>query len=240
MLGYWRSHADYHQFVLNQLEQTMRFDPDSLLKYENLTSKLWILNTDLLYDAMRLCYSSTGRPALFQPEIFRVFVAMTDLKIPIHNWVDTLETDFVLRTICGLKRSELPSTSSFYDFIDRIVCLDERPKLKKFKRKPKLKKKLKKGEKLPPKHPNITVKLVEAVKKGKRLNHRPELILQSIFAVIVNQSIKLGLVEKTLSVSGDGTCIRTGASHYGKKICGCVEKGIYDCECSRKFSDPLR
>ena len=236
MLGYWRSHADYQRFVLNQLEQNSHFDPGSLKKYQNLTSKLWILNMDMLYEAIKPCYSSTGRPALLQPEIFRVFVAMTDQKIPIHNWTTTLENDFVLHTICGLKPSEIPKTSSFYDFMNRIVKLDERPKVKQFRRKPK--KKLKKGEKLPPKHPQITTKLVKVIKEGRRLNHRPELILQKIFAVIVNQSLNLGLIGKTLSVCGDGTCIETGACHYGKRICDCKDNGIYDCECNRKFSDP--
>ena len=236
MLGYWRPHADYQQFVLDKLEQTQRFDPGSLRQYENIISKLWILNTDLLYLAMLPCYAITGRPAKSQPEILRICILMTDLKIPIHHWISTLRNNFILRTICGLKYSDIPPIGAFYDFIHRIISIDERPLIAGAKRKPK--KKLKKGEKLPPKHPGITSKLVEAAKKGRRLNYRPELILQRMFAIIVNQSVKLGLIEKTLSVSGDGTCMPTGASSYGKRICECKEHGIYTCDCKRKFSDP--
>ena len=236
MLGYWRTYAEYQQFVLNQLDLTFRYDPGSLREYESLISKLWILNTDLLYEAILPCYSHTGRPALFQPEIFRVFVAMGHLDIPPRYWVSTLENNFVLRTICGLKHSEIPPTGAFYDFINRIIPLDERPKLKATRRKPK--KKLKKGEKLPPKHPAITAKIVKAVKEGRRLNHRPELILQKIFAVIVRQSVALGLIGNTFSASGDGTCVLTGASPYGKRVCDCKDNGIYHCDCKRKFSDP--
>ena len=236
MLGYWRPHTDYQQFVLDQLDLTLRFDPGLLREYENIISKLWILNTDILYEAMLPCYSSTGRPAIFQPEILRICILMTDLKISIHHWIPTLENNFILRTICGLKRSEIPPIGAYYDFINRIIRLDERSCIKEFRRKPR--KKLKKGEKLPPKHPGVVARLVKVVKKGRRLNHRPELILQEIFAIIVNQSVELGLIGKTLSVSGDGTCMPTGASSYGKRICDCKDNGVYNCDCKRKFSDP--
>jgi len=236
MLGYWRPYADYQQFVLDQLDQTLRFDPGLLHQYENIVSKLWILNTDLLYEAMLPCYSNIGRPAKSQPEILRVCIVMIDLKISIHHWIPTLKNNFILRTICGLKKSEIPPIGAFYDFISRIINLDERPAIKSRRRKPT--KKLKKGEKLPPKHPGIVSKLVEAAKKGRRLNLRPELRLQEIFAVIVKQSVKLGLIGSTLSVSGDGTCMPTGASSRGKRICDCKDNGIYQCDCKRKFSDP--
>jgi len=236
MLGYWRPHADYQQFVLNQLDQTLRFDPGLIKEYENIISKLWILNTDFFYEAVLPCYATTGRPAIFQPEILRICILMTDLKSPIHHWLHTLENNFILRTVCGLSYSQIPPIGAYYDFIHRIISIDERPRIAGTRRKPK--KKLKKGEKLPPKHPGITSKLVKAAKEGRRLNHRPELILQEIFAIIVNQSVELGLIGKTLSVSGDGTCMPTGASPYGKRICDCKENGIYKCDCRRKFSDP--
>ena len=237
MLGYWRPHADYQQFVRNRLEGNFRYDPGSLREYEALISKLWIMNTDLFYGTMLPCYSPVGRPSLHQPEILRVCLAMTHLTIPMKYWVSTLENNFVLRTVCGLRYSEIPPTGTFYDFISRIINLDERPK-EKVRRKPKAKDKPKKGEKLPPKNPGVTARLVKAIKKGRRLNHRPERILQEIFAVIVNQSVRLGLVGKTLSVSGDGTCMPTGASSRGKRICKCKDSGAYQCDCKRKFSDP--
>ena len=85
MLGYWRPHADYQQFVRDMLERNFRYDPGSLIEHETLISKLWIMNTDLFFDAMLPCYSHTGRPAIFQPEIFRVCVAMVHLKKPIKK-----------------------------------------------------------------------------------------------------------------------------------------------------------
>jgi hypothetical protein len=48
----------------------------------------------------------------------------------------------------------------------------------------------------------------------------------------------MGLVPQSVSISGDGTCIETGASRYGVKTCECINSGIYNCQCPRKFSDP--
>jgi hypothetical protein len=48
----------------------------------------------------------------------------------------------------------------------------------------------------------------------------------------------MGLIHQDIDISGDGTCIETGASRNGKKICDCVKNGFYKCECDRKFSDP--
>lgn len=40
------------------------------------------------------------------------------------------------------------------------------------------------------------------------------------------------------SVAADGTPFYSGASHYGIKVCDCKSKGIYDCKCPRRYSDP--
>ena len=36
----------------------------------------------------------------------------------------------------------------------------------------------------------------------------------------------------------DGSCYNSGASHFGVKVYDCRRKGIYNCKCSRKYSDP--
>jgi hypothetical protein len=131
----------------------------------------------------------------------------------------------------------MPALASYYDFINRIIKLDERPIHKRKKRKPS--KKLGKGNKLPPKRPGVVARLVSQIQVGRRLNNRPERILQEIFAkVCVQQSIDMGLVNQTVSISGDGTCIITGASPFGVKTCECNKSGNYHCDCPRKFSDP--
>ena len=235
MLGFWRSHNDYQQFVVGRLSQLAQSNPCALLEYQTEISKLYILDLDPLKRIVTPLYSLIGRPAEYQPEIFRSFILMQHLHIAPDNWVDKLKNNFVLRTICGFDE-HLPGIASYYDFINRIVKLKELPRCKKKKRKPS--KRLGKGKKLPPKHPGIVQRLVDLIIAGRRLNNRPELVLQKIFAqVCVQKSIDLGLVPGTVSISGDGTCIPTGASPYGVKTCECAKIGNYHCDCPRRFSD---
>jgi len=147
-----------------------------------------------------------------------------------------LTQNYVLRVVCGYRRSEVPSVSSFYDFVARVVDIDDSPKVRASHKKPK--KKLKKGEKLPPKHPGVTERLANLALSGRRFEHRPELVAQQILATTVRQSITSGIICNSLTICGDGTCIKSGAATYGKKTCGCKANGIYNCECPRKFSDP--
>lgn len=234
MLGHWRSHKDYQKFVVAELVPYARFDPLLLFDHETEISKLFILNLDVLRDVIASLYSYTGRPSECQPEIFRACVLMNHLKLGPEPFVEKLKVSPILRIICGFPADSIPAAASFYDFINRIVKLDERPKLKKKKRKPT--KKLGKNVKIPPKHPGAVGKLVDRIKVGRRFRRRPELVLQKIFAeVCVKRSIDLGLVKRNLDIAGDGTCIETGASHYGVKVCNCES---FRCDCLRKFSDP--
>ena len=122
--------------------------------------------------------------------------------------------------MCRLRRGNC-LIASYYDFINRLIKLDEKPRSKHKKRKPRKKHGKKK---LPPKHPGTVKKLVREILKGRRLDRRPERLLQEIFAkVCVQVSVDLGLIPKFLSISGDGTCIETGASQYGVKACDCKD-----------------
>ena len=242
MLGYCHTNKEYQRFVLTELRELAESRPDQIREFHKAVSKMLILDLDPLIPILTPLYPPYGRPAEMQVEIFRSFVLMQDLGIPLDNWVEKLTNNPVLRAIAGFTLDNMPKTSSYYDFINRIVPLDEHPVTKPVKSKPK--EKLKKGEKLPPKNPNVVAKLVNQVIEDekrflKRLSRRPERFLQKIFArVSVDQSIALGLISDSVSISGDGTCMETGASPYGKKVCKCKECGIYNCTCDRKFSDP--
>ena len=242
MLGYCRNHKDYTTFVLTELNSLAETRPDQIEEYRGAVMKMLILNLDPLIPVIAPLYSTVGRRAEMQPEIFRSFVLMEHTHIPLDNWVEKLSLNPVLRAIAGFTPDNMPQTSSYYDFINRIVPLEEHSELRPVKVKPK--EKLKKGEKLPPKNPGVVADLVKQVVSDenrflKRLSHRPERFLQRIFArVAVDASAGLGLISDDLSVSGDGTCIATGASPYGKKVCKCKDKGIFKCACDRKFSDP--
>ena len=237
MLGYWRSHSDYQNFVVSTFSETSRFYMPSLFEYEDVISKLYIANLDKLQDLLSPLYSNTGRPAEVQSEIFRSLILMNHLKCPLNNWSQKLKSNFVLRTVAGFTLDNIPETTSYYDFFNRIFKLDERPRLKSVKRKPS--KTIGGDKKLVPKKSGSVLNLKEQIISGRRFNNRPELLLQKIFAeVCVNQSVELGLIPQVVSISGDGTCVETGASSRGVKVCECKKQGIYNCDCSRKFSDP--
>jgi len=234
MLGFWTSHADYQQFVIHNLKTV---DSESVFEYKDVIPKLFILNLDKLKHTIAPLYSSTGRPALHQPEIFRSFILMNELGFKLDNWIPKLKNSFVLRTIVGVDRDSVPSVSSHYDFINRLIDIDENPRVKI--KKPKPTKKIGKNKKLPNKHPNIVQRLVNKIICGRSFSNRPEKYLQRIFAdVCVSASIDLGIIPASLDIAGDGTCIKTAASHYGKSTCNCKKNGIFNCNCPRKFSDP--
>ena len=157
---------------------------------------------------------------------------MNDLGFSLDKWVDKLSKNRVLQIACGFC-GKLPGIASYYDFIDRIVSLQEKPRHKPKRRKPKEKYG---KEKMPTKRPGAVNRLVARILKGRRFNKRPERMLQEVFAkVCVQPSIDLGLVPQAVSISGDGTCIKTGASPYGRRTCKCAD---FHCDCPRKFSDP--
>ena len=244
MLGYFRNHKDYITFVLTELKMLSETRPDQIIEYETAVLKMLILNLDPMLCEISPLYSPAGKPAQLQMEIFRSFVLMKHVQIPLNSWCDKLKINPVLRTIAGFSENNIPGTSSYYDFINRVVSLKDAPIIKQSKSKPK--QKLKKGEKLPPKNKNVVAKLVERIisdedKFLKQLSRRPERFLQRIFArVAVDSSVNLGLIPSSVDTSGDGTCIKTGSSSYGKKVCNCLAERIFKCNCDRKFSDPSR
>lgn len=232
MLGTWLSHADYQRETAVALSVIASRHPYALLEYQDAISKVYILNLDPLKKLIEPLYSTVGRPAENQPGIFRALVLMVCLRYSLDKWIPKLSLNPVLRIACGFTE-KLPGVASYYDFIQRIIKLDERPRCKPKKRKPRTKH----GKnKMPPRHPGTVKKLVKCALAGRRFTRRPERLLQEIFAAVaVQPSIDLGLIPSILSISGDGTCIETGASPFGVKTCGCKD---FLCDCPRRFSDP--
>lgn len=100
----------------------------------------------------------------------------------------------------------------------------------------------KKGEKDPLHKPGIVKRLVDRfLKHPPAFKQRPHDLLQQIFKqCFVLPSAEQGLLGdlKNLSIAGDGSSVRTGASRYGKMTCNCRKQGIFYCQCARRYSDP--
>lgn len=162
----------------------------------------------------------------------------------ITKWSVKVASDPLLFDSCGFE-GKAPSVASYYDFLVRLWLADHKLQIKRklrvkrFVSKPK--KKLKAGEKQPPKRAGTVKKLITKAIKGKLKNFCPDIIFQKLIArCVVDTSSAMGILgnTKSLSVAFDGSPYYSGASHYGVKICSCRSKGIYNCQCPRRFSDP--
>ena len=246
MLGPWRPHNEYISFVLNVLKELSASDPERLFEYQNVISKMLILDLDSMKEIVASLYSTIGAPAINQPDIFRSLILQFSLKISLNEFYQKLLVNRVIRTIAGFTQDNVPGIASFYDLMYRLYPIKEEPVLRApySKPKPEPGEKLKKGEKMPPKNPGITAQLADMIiNKQDRfeslLNRRQERYLQKIFSnVSLDKSVSLGLIPISFSISGDGTPIKTGACTQGKKVCKCTQNGIFKCTCDRKYTDP--
>ncbi|KZL92743.1 hypothetical protein CLMAG_25570 [Clostridium magnum DSM 2767] len=246
MLGSWRSHSNYQNFLLSNIKGFYKLNPTIVEYYSSSIEKLYNLDFDVIKPLISETYSLTGKPSNQQPELFRSFILMSDLGFhSLPKWLRHLRAHDILCSIVGVSKSDVPGLGTHYDFISRFWGVSPeteksaRNSLHPFVSKPR--KKLGKNEKLPPKHPGVIKNLVEQALKGRTIETRPEKLFQQIFAKLaVEPSVKLGLLgdTKKLDISGDGTCIETGGSSLGTKTCDCIKKGIYNCKCNRRFSDP--
>ncbi|HAU32272.1 MAG TPA: hypothetical protein DCW46_08495 [Desulfotomaculum sp.] len=102
----------------------------------------------------------------------------------VDSWVERLRNDDILAIICGFVPGKIPGVGTYYDFLDRFWLAPKPGKVKKFNRKSK--KKLKAGEKLPPKHPEIVKMIVKYLLRGRMFESKPEKILNRILGVAVS------------------------------------------------------
>lgn len=163
----------------------------------------------------------------------------------ITNQVKKVKNVKLLFDICGFDTQKSPSIASYYDLLSRpwLGSYKEhiKRKIKPWQFNPKPSKKLKANQKLPNRRSGIVKKLVDRLIKAKLPRFRPEEILQKFLArCIVDHSGELGLLGNisSTSVAFDSSPYYSGASHYGVKICDCKSKGIYNCKCPGRYSDP--
>ncbi|MGF7186592.1 hypothetical protein GGQ84_002716 [Desulfitispora alkaliphila] len=162
----------------------------------------------------------------------------------VDKWIKELKTPLpILAILSGFEPANTPGVGTFYDFQKRLwagVSAHLSSKVRKPQRKPKKGKK--KGEKAHMRNPGIVKRLVK-----RFLNYPPsfknwpsDLLQQTLKECFVLPSAKKGLLGNTslLSVAGDGTSVRTGASPYGKLLCNCRKNNVFRYNCPRRFSDP--
>lgn len=246
MLCHWKSHKNYQEKLLACLLLFYETERSRVVAMEKSLSKLYLLDLDPLLPIIKPLFSDFGRPAENQQGIIRSLVLMLDSdKHSITEWSIKVASDRLLCIACDFKFGDAPSVGSYYDFINRLwlashnVHVKRSKTLRSFHFKPR--KKLKAGKKLPPKHSGVVKKFVKLAIRNAIPDYRPEKIFQEFMArCVVDVSAKMGLLGNidALSAAADGTTYYSGASHYGIRVCDCKSKGIYNCQCKRRYSDP--
>lgn len=247
MLRDFTFHEEYQKNLLLNLTLFYETDRERVAELQESISKLYLLNLDPLYPIIKPLYSNTGRPAKNQLGIIRSLILMLDQdEHDIPKWAAKVASDRLLCAICGFEFGDTPAFSSYYDLTKRLwqasheVQVARKKKLRSFYAKPR--KKLKAGKKyVPPKHNGVVKKFASLAIRDKLPENRPEIVLQKFLArCVVDTSLKMGILgdPKKFSIANDGTPYYSGASHYGVKVCDCKSKGIFDCKCPRRYSDP--
>ena len=212
-----------------------KHNPNSVKYFETAFLKMYSMNLNPLYDDFLPLFSPVGKPSNQQPEIFRSFVLMSHFKYTgLEEWISYAKSSKMVCGLVGVTPDAFPGESTHRDFMARLWQDKDKSRIRSVSRKPKTKHG---KEKLPPKHPGIIKKLADKAISGEVFKRIPERLLQAIFTkVALLPSALMGLLGDTnkLIVSGDGTCITSNASHFGKKICECIGQ----CLCPRKFADP--
>ena len=262
MLSVKYSHDQYQDFVHSLLT---KFYLDTQQQVTLLTNfpyiaKLWNTNLSGIVPLIRPYYSSStqGAPPKDAVAMLRSLVLMAFKGVTsISDWVNTLRSEpfFAILSgfipaclgssrIVGLAADPIPGVGTFYDFMDRLIRKDRalhKSNLRRFCRKPKSKQK--KHQKMNSPSTTLTERLVNrvikysSVKLPDSIEASLNLILKELF---VRPSLERGLLgnPKKFNTAGDGTCMPTHASPYGKKVCDCVLKPGEGCKCKRKFTDP--
>lgn len=242
-----RSHQEFQTFVKEQL-QTHYLQhglSDAVLLNHKILASAWYADLFKVAEIVGCRYSKTkGSPARDPVDMFRSLLLMELLhERSIDAWVNKMRSTPFFSILSGFLPNDIPGVATFYDFIKRLWLASSAHISNKL-RKPRLKpnKGKKKGDKSPLKRPGVVKRLVDrCLKNPPDFHSRPHDIFQKIFKeCFLVPSTKHGLLGNinALSVAGDGSSARTGASCYGKLTCDCRKNGIYKCSCLRKFSDP--
>lgn len=140
MLGKWRGHAEYQQYLIKAISREFKKNPKAIEYLETAILKMYLLNLDKIYEFFVLLFSAIGRPSNQQPEIFRSFLLMSHFKVAgLEEWISYAKSSPIICAMVGVSDHDFPGESTHRDFISRLWREDDSYHLQKFKRKPKCK-----------------------------------------------------------------------------------------------------
>ena len=188
-------------------------------------------------------YSHVG-PKPWSPSFLlrALLVAIAFKCTSITKWVEQLRASPILAIICGFAPDHIPCVGTFYDFMSRLWDLPTDNYNQDTKSPPKKVKAPKgKGQKASSIEKESVADLIKRLSTSSmRLDQEAYCTLFRIFRTcFLNESIRRGVIHPlSLRMSGDGTPVVTSARVRSHHTCDCPSKGIFDCDCPRRFSQP--
>ena len=91
MLGPWRPHVQFQVQLEKHLGELLPQKENQIMFHVGALEKGYTMNLDPLKELVMSCYSSTDRPALNQPEIFRAVVLASHYKESISSFAARLK-----------------------------------------------------------------------------------------------------------------------------------------------------
>jgi hypothetical protein len=254
-------HQQYAQELCNNLIRWLKRKSGRLLS-EWLEAALILMSLDLepARPILESLYSkdTRGQKPYDPVRMLRALLLMVLLKYTrITKWAEALKAKPRLARMAGFEPYDVPAPGTFYAFIDRLED-GEYQKQCEHRIKPS---KLRKGKHLrnlasekeqrqqkakatdAAAYDSITQKLKDDLIASQD-QPRPDDITKRLEDILmlcaIIPSAEKGLLGnlESMTVSGDGSALPTGASPNGKPACKCHENGIYKCEHNRYYSDP--
>lgn len=199
-------------------------------------------------------YSPVKRAPHRDPvSVSRSLTLMTLLRVSsITNWVKETRSLPLLPILAGFEPNDAPGVGTYYDFFKRLIdgpytkpC-EHKVKRSDFicglhKRNFKSERSAKKDD-FDPNHSKSETLADELLAQASK--PRPDgfsKILEDLLIRIgISPSIEQGLLKDlhNLTVSGDGSILKTAASSQGKPSCSCRSEKIYKCDHDRYYSSP--
>lgn len=191
-----------------------------------------------------------GRPPKDPVKMLKsIFLMMEEGFTSFDKWVIATRTNPGYAEQIGFSLDEMPGVGTYYDFLNRLVDGPYQPSCPHRVKPSSLEKGLhqrnlkaeKDKNKMEEDGRSKTVKLSDELLRTQALPNPTDLQsrLQTILnSLAIEASINRGLLEpENLVVSGDGSCLESGANPRGKPTCDCRKRGIYNCSCDRLYSD---
>ena len=238
------THADYQNFVTTNLRKYYP-NPDALASSTwDIIEHFWNLDLSFSDSFLESKYSKLGRPSRVPSCIQRSYLLSIAFKVTsLTEWTKQLKINHLYAILSGFDVDDVPGVGTFYDFFNRCLWDSNDDNLSSHIHpiKSKVKKPSSKGAKADSIEKVTVAELIPSLESTSfDINDQPYSSLFTIYKKeFLDVYVDKGLVHAdSLALAGDGTPVVTSNRERKHRICNCKDKGIYNCDCDRYFSQP--